>query len=421
MKQYFSYLIIAFVCSAAMLFSCTDSDEGVKIAKPGVYFGEVVIDTQKKPANVTTPLTKGILSSNTDFDLIYDHDYIYLHVVGTNDAVKIPLYVQDCVHSNPTHTKCKCFRYRLVVHEDGSAVATPILEDGSLASTSLTIPADGKVYYSSVEKSVWEMSQGNISISNGITYYERDSKFNKEIYRSAFDFSIYELAEDMDLLIMNRTVACFNLVGLFYNGDEMIKTEDGEIVPLEAEDFERIMGSSPNEWYIKIYIGGNDFTDKYDIGLRESVSETKGGYYYNTGGFMPLSQRLHGYAGLFLQCFGYYTKKGNNLFSPVLGTEPVDVYILIKHWDGTLDPSAKAAWLASDEGALYTRMNITGNIYPVNNCFYILGLMMDLGQFKIAWDEAVKQKEEPSKLPARGIQGARYFTIPDAKIICETY
>jgi hypothetical protein len=63
-------------------------------------------------------------------------------------------------------------------------------------------------------------------------------------------------------------------------------------------------------------------------------------------------------------------------------------------------------------------VNITGNIYPVNNCFYILGLLMDIRQFKIAWDEA---KKDLSKLPARNRENLRYFTIPDAKVVCETY
>lgn len=422
MKQYFSYLIIAFVCSAAMLFSCTDSDEGVKIAKPGVYFAEAIVEALNKPSVQNTSLTKGITSSNTDFDLVYDPDYIYLHVLRNDtvtDAVRIPLYTQDCSHNiNPVHKQCKCFRYRMVVNEDGSAVVTPILEDGSLASSSLTILPGEKCYYSSVDYNIWELPNGNIETTDNITYYERDTELNKEIYRSAADFSIYELAEDMDMLVMNRTVACFNLIGYFYNGDNMYMSEEEEDVAFEVSEFEEIMGSSPTEWYIKMYIGGKGFTDKFNIGLKKSIGTTDGGYYYNTGGFVQLTKRRFSYAGIGFQCYGYGTRKNNNLLTPVHGDEAIDVYLLIKHWDGEGNPTAD--WLASDDNALYTRVNLTGNsnISPVNNCFYILGLMMDVHQFKIAWDRA---SSELNKIPGRGKNELRYFSLPDTKVICEVY
>ena len=303
--------------------------------------------------------------------------------------------------------------------EDGSAVVTPMLEDGTLTSSSLSIPVGGECYYSSVDNSTMVLSNEKISVSDNSTYYEREDNFNKEVYRSADDFSIYELTNDMDMLIMNRTVACFNLTGLFYDGDKMKQNPYGGYIPMSDEDFRNIMGSEPSEWYIKIYIGGDCFTNKYDIGLQKSVGEFEGGYYSNTGGFQPFKKLFYGYGLHYLESYGYYTNIGENLFSPVLGNKVVDVYILVKHWDGDGEPTAE--WLASDADALYTRVNITGNIYPVNNCFYILGLLMDINQFKIAWDEAVKQKIAPSKLPARGIQGARYFSISDAKVIYEVY
>ena len=422
MKKYFYCLVIALVCSMAMFVSCTDGDEDVKIAKPGIYYGETVIETMKKAPSQNTNLNKisandanlprGLVPSNNDFDLIYDPDYIYLHVVGSDDCVRIPLYIQECT----AHDNCKCFRYRIVVMEDGSAVVTPMLEDGTLTSSSLTIPAGGECYYSSVDNSIMELPNEKISVSDNITYYEREDNFNKEIYRSADNFSVYELTTDTDMLIMNRTVACFNLTGLFYDGDKMKQNPYGGFITMTPQEFANVMGSDHSKWYIKIYIGGDCFTNKYDIGLQKSVGEFEGGYYSNSGGFQPFGQLYYGYGTHYFQSYGYYTGFGNNLFSPVVGDEIVDVYILIKHWEGDGAPTAE--WLASDADALYTRVNITGNTYPVNSCFYILGLLMDIRQFKIAWDEA---KNDLSKLPARNRENLRYFTIPDAKVVCETY
>ncbi|MBQ5817546.1 MAG: hypothetical protein IIW35_04245 [Bacteroidaceae bacterium] len=425
MKQFFSLFAIAILCSVAMLFSCTEKDDDIKTATPGTYFIESVIEAQKQSPvneaqkksvdqNINSELPRGLVSSNNDFDLIYDPDYIYFHIVGSEETVKIPVYKQACTHT-PANRDCNCFRYKLVVYEDGSATVTPMLEDGTLLSTSLSIPAGAKCYFSSIPENVIEKPASSISTSDNIIYYERDSYFNKEIYRSSSEYTVYELAEDMDMLIMNRTCACFNLVGFFYDGEKMASTPAGYVTLSDAE-FENIMGTSPSEWYIKIYIGGKDFSSKYDIGAKESIGEFDGGYYANSGGFKQFSKEYHGYGSHFLECFGYYTKFGNNLFSPVRGDKPVDVYILVKHWEGDGKPTAE--WLASDDDALYTRMNITGNIYPVNNCFYILGLMMDVHQFKIAWDRA---SSELNKIPGRSKNELRYFSLPDAKVICEVY
>ena len=66
-------------------------------------------------------------------------------------------------------------------------------------------------------------------------------------------------------------------------------------------------------------------------------------------------------------------------------------------------------------------MNITGGIQPVNNCFYILGLLMDTRQFKIAWDNAVEAKANETSTISRSAKGMRFFSVENAKIICEKY
>ena len=99
-------------------------------------------------------------------------------------------------------------------------------------------------------------------------------------------------------------------------------------------------------------------------------------------------------------------------FTPTTGDEEINVYILIKHWEGDGEPDE--AWLTSDDNALFTKMNLTGygKITPKNNNFYILGLLMDIRQFKKAWDNA-------SQTATKAIGAMRYFDLENAKVIYE--
>ena len=73
-------------------------------------------------------------------------------------------------------------------------------------------------------------------------------------------------------------------------------------------------------------------------------------------------------------------------------------------------------WLASDSNALYTKVDISGYTIPENNCFYTLGLLMDIRQFKEAWEAA----NNPSPA-SRTANGMHYFELKDAKVIVEKH
>ena len=133
--------------------------------------------------------------------------------------------------------------------------------------------------------------------------------------------------------------------------------------------------------------------------------------------------------------YGYYTRTqeegtnpiiGNYLFTPVTG-EQVDVYILIKHWTGGDGTSPDDTWLNSDEGALQTKVDLsnTSAIYPANNYYYRMGLLMDINTFKSAWEEnygSLSTTTTPAVL-TKSPSGAtvREFTLKDAKVICDVY
>ena len=157
---------------------------------------------------------------------------------------------------------------------------------------------------------------------------------------------------------------------------------------------------------------------------QENNNNLNHGYYatgdfsneYQNNKFKQFSQEYYASNRKMLESYGYYTPIDTRLLTPALNTntKALDVYILIKHWEGEGEPSEK--WLTDDSDALYTRMSITGDIYPYNNCFYTLGLLMDIRQFKKAWDDA---QEPPSQ--TRNAKGMRYFELKDAKVIVEKH
>ena len=74
-------------------------------------------------------------------------------------------------------------------------------------------------------------------------------------------------------------------------------------------------------------------------------------------------------------------------------------------------------------GALQTKVNVTGgNPQPQNNCFYILGLLMDIKEFKAVWEANGGDNYSPSST-TRSLSGTpvREFKLENAKVICDVY
>ena len=425
MKRHFLFFTTSLFLLLITVISCTEKGNPLEEVKPGSFTIEKMVQAIKDDAE-----SRGINNSNTDFDVVYDPDYIYLHIVGSEETVYIPLYTVQCAEN----TKCKCFRYHIDVYEDGHAELTPINRDGTLASESLTIPNGSSCYFSSVEESVWELDDDQIYRKTDHVLYRQKDGINKEIYRSIENYSITQLTNNIDDLLMGRACAAFTALGLFYDAEKLNNNPISPIILFTDEEFKNIMEDTPDKWYVKIYIGGTPFVSGYNIGTQNIQSDNElndYGYYctgpFSTNGtdnsksnnqFVSFKDTFHGLSSYFLQCWGYHSSTNMRLLTPVLNDENriLDVYILIKHWEGEDEPTLE--WLTDDSDALYTRMNITGEIYPYNNCFYTLGLLMDIRQFKKAWDAA--QSSRPS-VQSRTTNGMHYFELKDAKVIVEKY
>lgn len=421
MKRLFPLFIIDLLFSVVMLSSCTNDDNAVTPAEPGVYTIDMAVDAQRE----TSKSTRGI-ENNSNFDGNYDPDIIYLHQKGGDGVLAFPLYS----YTNSEGQQCnKGFRYRIEVKDDGSATITPIDATDNYLETSLQLSSGAEVYFSSLESDDWTLPDEQITNSGNNTLYLRKNDINKEIYRSAADFSITDLTTSGPVVI-HRACAAFNLVGLFYDGEELgsLDEEEGGYASLTDDEFTEIMGSEPSTWYIKIIIGGPAFTNQYDLSSQQSTGDREGGYYssgdsdlFEQGSedankYLPLTNRNYNYSpDIMLQGFGYYTRTGNQLFTPVTGGE-AHVYIRIKHWTGSGEPTNE--WLLDDTGALQTEVDMGGTTVPANNSFHIYGLLMDIRQFQSAWESA---GGDAAANATRSTGGVRTFTLKDAKVVCETF
>lgn len=412
---------ILFICNILLFLtifiSCTRNENHPENIIPGNYTIQKFIHA----INYETQ-SRGINFANDNFDEIYDPNYVYLHIVGSQDALYIPLYTTNC----GTKDECKCFSYNIKVLENGDAIVTPIIDNkGTLSSNSLSIPNGSNCYFSSVQESIWELDQKQIFSKQNHVFYQRDDKTNKEIYRSEENHSITDLINSIDDLIMCRACTGFTVVCLLYDGEEMSTKVKGTVT-LEEEEFQAHMNSPSTQWYIKIYLGGNSLITKYNLGTMDQEGENENDYgFYSTGSFSSehnnclfkqFIEEETGYGRFTYVGFGYYTPIDIRLLTPTLENE-LDIYVLIKKWEGSGEPSED--WLASDDDALYTRVKLADFTKPENGYFYILGLLMDVEEFSNVWEAMNKTKNE--NFASRTTNGMHYFELKDAKVIVEKY
>lgn len=433
-KSFILFLLCTWLCFT--ISSCTNEDDSTSQVLPGTYFIEMNLNSVLS--------TKGV-HDNQDFDTQYSYDYIYLHRTENEESLYFPVY-DNCPNPNQEGINCKGFRYRLKVEENGNTTITPINADGSYSEQSLTLNDKEEYYFSSWPTNEWTLRNDEevkqISSEhwaddpqNPYYFYYRYNEVNKEIYRSENNLTLLDLQSNGDLW-MKRPCAGFNVIGLFYDSNSKTVDEfDPSNVTYEMDPriFSTIMNSSPEEWYIKIYIGGSCYPDSYNIKDQTSQNNHPNGYYSSGDGnkfengaldnqiFLPFSGNNYSTGKVKYKSYGYYTRAGNHLFTPVTENEKVNIYILIKHWTEEGTPSDE--WLKSDIGALQTTIAGGATVTPINGNFYTLGVIIDLTQFKAAWEKEFGEGSTASGTTTRSLSGApvREVTIPGAKVICDVY
>ena len=413
----FSFLVIA--------ISCTNKDKLPETAKSGTYIVEKIIQTTTNEDN-----SRGIEPNNTFFDEKYDPDYIYLNIIGSENALYIPLVTINC----ETNKECQCFRYKIKVFDDGHAEVTSLDKDGNPFSGPVEIPSGAECYFSSHQGNTWELAENQIFpnkdkvfLATKHTLYKKDEDYaNKEIYRSENNYSIPELTENIEELYMLRGCAGFTVIGLLYDSKDL-EESNGVFSYLEPDRFITYMGSPYTQWYIKIYLGGKSFPSKYDLGTMDKIDNDNNYGYYSTGTFSDTKKNnlfvqfkptYYGSPRFMHQGYGYFSSKTTRLLTPVL-SQDLGIYVLIKKWEGTGSPSEE--WLASDENALFTKVDVDGFTAPENNDFYIMGLLMDIELFSEVWKKKNESSANNPSPASRTTNGMHYFELKDAKVIVEKH
>lgn len=444
MKKFITYMaLMAGLCAIAL--SCTDKDEEIRWVEPGIYY------VGKDLNSTNEARTRGITNDYL-FDENYDYDYIYLHKKSQNESLYIPVH-DNC--ENTEGSPCKGFRYRIEVHEDQSATIIPLDGNGEVYGTKkLTLNKGEKCYFSSWKSDEWalpdnqiaEGSWANDPMNETYYFYYRDKNINQEIYRSGnaenyIDLDLDDLRTNGDLFL-TRACAGFGAVGLLYDKTKLNTDYGFPLYTMSEEDFKNVMEDDFKDWYIKIYLGGACFPDHYNIETGTASNEFPNGYYssgpvdkFENGDivgqeFLPFSQSTYGSISSRYQGFGYLSQIENLIFSPVNGGN-VYIYILIKHWLGEEGTTPTTEWLTSDIGALQTTLGAGSNTTPLNSHTYTLGVVIDINEFKKAWenaggDEAQQAAEDAvsgSTSTTRSLSGTtvREVTIPGAKVIYDVY
>lgn len=275
-KYFLSFIII----SAITLTACSDeeAEQGISVTPGNRY--ELTVNISSQKGGDPNAYTKAF-DQFGGFTDEYDAEYVYIH--STTDAakvVKLPILTQQ---SGCEDCDGKGFEYNVEVSEDGSSY-TISSADGS---SSAMFSASEEVYFSSEEYEVWEGESVDASPVSSQSVLVRNEEKNKEIYRSAEDYSVEGLINlgTSSTLTMQRKCSAFRVYFMFTDLDnpQTVTDEFGNtetVYSCNAESFEEFTTQVPSTWSGKLYIGPY-FSDKYNINTGEATyaDDHQYGYY----------------------------------------------------------------------------------------------------------------------------------------------
>lgn len=344
-----------------LLASCSEEIDNTTTgttAEPGTYIVGINL-------NMEVPLTKGINYEENgvfSFDSNYSCDSIYLH--NGNKFISIPVSeIAECGEG------CKGFTYKICT-DNGQTTITPIKADGSESDEKLQIDSNDLTYFSSSSKDIWHATESGaetVPHDASAKLYKRTQENNVELFRSTENLTV-EALQNGGQLNMKRVCSGFTFFCTFTDRTDNELTE---------EDFEEHMSASPEDFYIKIYIGGPAFTDTYNVTTQKGNENATDRYYASGDSFKKndygntdpvslrdsISSNLHGLG------YGYATLEGNELITPISRNGSTVVgYIYITHNNQTV----------------YTRVQTT--VYVEEGNFYRIGADIDILELKEAFD-----------------------------------
>ena len=343
------------------LMSCTDDTETTDVqqsVKPGLYSIDITLTAESGVKSET----RGLDTENGEFTNVYPYDYIYIHSAKTDNthkSIRIPLEkVEHCDGCQGIHMQVEV--------EDENNGGGYIIRAGE---ADMTLSADDKVYFSTIEGPYWEAETSGATPVSGSKVFVQNKKINQELLKSQTytkEKLVKLIEQDIPTITMTRHVTGFRVYFMFTH-----VTADGSTDNyINEEDWIAKLGS-PTDFSIKLYLGPN-FCHQYDVLNDKVASDDVGGYYAtNNQTYQPFERVQYAYStgsggiGIY-EGFGYVTDASNYLLSPLNTSIPAtdfSIYAFIKY---------KSSDYSSDEGASWFQAQIPGIVLEPNRIHYII-------------------------------------------------
>lgn len=370
---------LLFIASSIILFvACSNNDfdnltnTEHNIAK--TYSSDIVLATEKgEEPDIST---RGLDLAVGEFTSEYPYDYIYIHSADDKTAeeghksLRIPL--KDVIFCDG----CQGIHLEMDVLDESEGGYIIRNEDGE----SIRLEEGEKVYFSTIESSYWNAQVEEASPITGSNVFIQDNDVNKELLRSANEYSKDDLIEllsqgEPDIPMMRHCTA----FRVYFQFTSLENENKGSI---NSFLWNMVLGEdySIDHFFVKLYLGPN-FTDEYNL-YKDDVTDPngKGFYVTNHQEYQPFEYSTFSTtSGLGQQDliefngYGYETDGGNYLIAPLnthLSAEDFSIYAFVKY---APDPNdLPDDFLTSDVGAKWFRLQIPGMTLNPNMVHYVI-------------------------------------------------
>lgn len=343
------------------LMSCTDDTETTDVqqsVKPGLYSIDITLIAESGVKSET----RGLDTENGEFTNEYPYDYIYIHSAktdNTHQSIRMPLEnVEHCDGCQGIHMQAEV--------EDENNGGGYIIRAGE---AKMTLSADDKVYFSTIEGPYWEAETSGATPVSGSNVFVQNKEINKELLKSPTytkEDLVALMQQGIPTIKMTRHVTGFRVYFMFTQVTADGSTENS----IDSVKWSNELKCKPDDFSIKLYLGPN-FCHQYDV-LNDTVASDDVGYYAtNDQTYQPFERVQYAYStgsggiGIY-EGFGYVTDASNYLLSPLNTSIPAtdfSIYAFIKY---------KSSDYSSDEGASWFQAQIPGITLETNRIHYII-------------------------------------------------
>lgn len=359
-------ILAVFICTS--LFSCSNEENYFDETPTGpsqVIYSDIVLESES--GQKENSITRGL--GEQGFTDEYTFDYIYIHSTTDNSkSLKVPLKdVEFC-------GDCRGIHLEMTVTDNGNGY-TLRTENGE---DEIVLNENEEVYFSSYPSNIWEASplEGTLTPVSHSDVFAKDENVNIELLKTENTYGKSELIELLQTptpqIRLKRHCIGFSVNLMFTNVDESGGPNQGEYYVTDRTWGNYLPGTTPDDFYIKLYIGPN-FCHSYDIYNNEVPNEDNGGYYViQNNQYVPFTRvryavtPLGGGSGedeVSYQGFGYATALEDILLAPLntsmdLGNFAIYVFVKYMPNGGDVNTDEGSAWLEiSLEGDMNTTLN----------------------------------------------------------------